>query len=416
MKNKLMKMQFLLLLTIVVVVQSFAQSNSIKIKKEHPRLILSNADIDLMRGNALSGIEPWKTAWENLKNEIDGYADEKWKTKVYRGDVSMSFYNAAIRDGSAARDLAIGYQITKDRRYAGKAIRIIDEWSSPKDVAGAYFDPDKSYPNTGMLVSRGIFAFLYAYDLLCADDLIDKDKQKQFKDWLRILLPHIKEGARRWHENDYFGKQYYQNHIVAEVVGLMSIGIILRDNELVNYAYDGKNNPRNAKNVIEGMILMNGQPPYVGEPGSWATHDGEIMDRYRHFVLTHHGYTTKPNRALQYVGLSTNLMMITAEMGRLNGFDLYNYVAPAGENIKLPLLFYADFYITKDASIKGGFYEGEDSWINHNDQAVFTLWEVAHARYPEEKIFNEVLRKNERASRKLHLLGPVLLTHGRCIE
>ena len=238
----------------------------------------------------------------------------------------------------------------------------------------------------------------------------------QFKDWLRILLPHIKEGARRWHENDYFGKQYYQNHIVAEVVGLMSIGIILRDNELVNYAYDGEKNPRNAKNVIEGMILMNGQPPYIGEPGSWPTHDGEIMDRYRHFVLTHHGYTTKPNRALQYVGLSTNLMMITAEMGRLNGFDLYNYVAPAGENIKLPLLFYADFYIVKDASIKGGFYEGEDSWINHNDQAVFTLWEVAHARYPEEKIFNEVLRKNERASRKLHLLGPVLLTHGRCIE
>lgn len=47
---------------------------------------------------------------------------------------------------------------------------------------------------------------------------------------------------------------------------------------------------------------------------------------------------------------------------------------------------------------------------------IFTLWEVAHARYPEEEIFNEVLRKNERASRKLHLLGPVLLTHGRCIE
>ena len=68
MKNKLMKMQFLLLLTIVVVVQSFAQSNSIKIKKEHPRLILSNADIDLMRGNALSGIEPWKTAYEEAEH------------------------------------------------------------------------------------------------------------------------------------------------------------------------------------------------------------------------------------------------------------------------------------------------------------------------------------------------------------
>ena len=68
MKNKLMKMQFLLLLTTVVVVQSFAQSNSIKINKEHPRLILSNADIDLMRGNALSGIVP-KEKLEALQQE-----------------------------------------------------------------------------------------------------------------------------------------------------------------------------------------------------------------------------------------------------------------------------------------------------------------------------------------------------------
>ena len=82
MKNKLMKIQFLLLLTTVVVVQSFARSNSVKIKKEHPRLILSNEDIDLMRGNALSGIEPWKTAWESLKNEIDGYADEIGRAHV----------------------------------------------------------------------------------------------------------------------------------------------------------------------------------------------------------------------------------------------------------------------------------------------------------------------------------------------
>jgi hypothetical protein len=162
--------------------------------------------------------------------------------------------------------------------------------------------------------------------------------------------------------------------------------------------------------------LMKGQPPYCGEPGSWSTQDGEIMDRYRHFALTHYGQTTKPNRALQYAGLSTNLLMIAAEMGRLNGLDLHHYVAPTGESIKLPLLFYADFYITKDASIKGGFYTGEDSWINYNDQSVFTLWEVGHVRYPEEKIFNEVLHTNDRTAHNLHLLGPVILTHGRCIE
>lgn len=416
MKNKLMKVSLLLFLMALIAGKSLSQNQPVRIKAEHPRLILSGTDIELMRGNALSDIEPWKTAWKKLKGEIDGYADKKWKPNVYRGDASMSFYKAAIRDGSAARDLAIGYQITKDKRYAHKAIEIINEWSSPKNAPGTYFDPDKFYPNTGMLVSRGVFAFLYAYDLLCADNLIEKSKQIQFEAWLRILLPHIEEGVKRWVENDYFGKQYFQNHIVAEAVGLMSIGIILRDNELVNYVYDGETNPHNIKKVIEGIILMKGQPPYCGEPGSWPTQDGEIMDRYRHFALTHYGQTTKPNRALQYAGLSTNLLMIAAEMGRLNGLDLHHYVAPTGESIKLPLLFYADFYITKDASIKGGFYTGEDSWINYNDQSVFTLWEVGHARYPEEKVFNEVLRTNDRTAHNLHLLGPVVLTHGRCIE
>lgn len=61
-------------------------------------------------------------------------------------------------------------------------------------------------------------------------------------------------------------------------------------------------------------------------------------------------------------------------------------------------------------------YTGEDSWINYNDQSVFTLWEVGHVRYPEEKIFNEVLHTNDRTAHNLHLLGPVILTHGRCIE
>ena len=122
MKNKLMKVSLLLFLMALIAGKSLSQNQPVRIKAEHPRLILSSTDIELMRGNALSGIEPWKTAWKKLESEIDGYADEKWKPNVYRGDASMSFYKAAIRDGSAARDLAIGYQITKDKRYAHKAL------------------------------------------------------------------------------------------------------------------------------------------------------------------------------------------------------------------------------------------------------------------------------------------------------
>ncbi|RZM27006.1 MAG: hypothetical protein EOO88_14925 [Pedobacter sp.] len=408
------KFSLLMLFLTVSLLPAWAQK--IKIKKEHPKLILSQADLQTMRANALSKSEPWKTAWDSLRKDLDIFIEEGKGATVYRGDLSMNFYHAAIKDGSMARDLAIAYQITKDKRYANKAIELIKDWSSKENMAGKDFDSTKFYPNTGMVVSRGVFTFLYAYDLLATDNLIDGNTETQFKNWLRVLVPHIKEGARRWEANDYFGKQYYQNHIVADAVGLLAIGVILGDTELVKYAYEGENNSRNIKKIIEGIILMKGQQAYEGEPGKWPTQDGEIMDRYRHFALHHYKDTTKPNRALQYAGLSTNLLVIAAEIGRINGLDLYGWKAKTGEAIRQPLLFYADFYITKDASIKGGFYKGEDSWINYNSQATFSLWEVAHARYPKEPKFQEVLRSNNRSNTDLHLLGPVLLTHGRSID
>lgn len=402
-----------LLVLLIATMTHHVKAQKIAIKNEHPRLILSKTDIKEMRKNALSGTEPWKSAWDSLKKQLDSYVAAKKPVTVYCGNISMAFYQAAIQDGSTARDLSIAYQITKDKRYASKAIGLIKDWSAPGKLPGTAFDSTKFYPNTGMLVSRGIFTFLYAYDLLAADDLIDTKLEAQFKNWLKVLVPHIKEGAKRWEANDYFGKQYYQNHIVADAVGLLSIGVILRDEDMVKYAFDGKDNPRNLKKVIEGIILMKGQQPYTGEPGSWPAQDGEIMDRYRHFALYHYGETTKPDRALQYAGLSTNLLVIAGEIGRLNGFDLYGWKAKTGEEIKQPLLFYSDFYISKDASIKGGFYKGESSWINSNSQATFCLWEVAHARFPNEPKFKEVLRSNKRSATDLHLLGPVLLTHGR---
>ena len=64
MKNKLMKVSLLLFLMALIAGKSLSQNQPVRIKAEHPRLILSSTDIELMRGNALSGIEPWKTAWK----------------------------------------------------------------------------------------------------------------------------------------------------------------------------------------------------------------------------------------------------------------------------------------------------------------------------------------------------------------
>lgn len=389
-----------------------------EIPESYPRLVLSREDIQTMRTNVASGKDPWACSWNNLQKNISSCFETGWSPVVYNGENSLDFYKACTRSGELARNLAIAYHITLDRKYADKAVYIIDCWTSALPVAGTWFNPEIRYPNTGMEVSRAMFPFLYAYDLLRAADLVPSQTIDRFEAWLRILLPHILEGARRWEENDYFGHQYYQNHIVAEAVGIMAIGIVLGDATLVEYALDSDENPRDVKEIIEGIILMDGQPPYENEPVIIRTEDGEIMDRYRHFSMGGHykDYMTHPNRALQYCGLSSTLLVACAEMGRMIGVDLYDWSAETGECIKLPLMYYADFYIGKNTVIKSGFYAGEDRWINANDTATFSLWEIAHCRYPDEKKFTEVLATNNRGSMDLHLFGPVILTHGRPVQ
>ena len=123
-----------------------------------------------------------------------------------------------------------------------------------------------------------------------------------------------------------------------------------------------------------------------------------------------------PTDRLAELGHSENIFtmgMRGKHDGRMIGVNLYGWTAETGECVKLPLLYYADFYILKDTVIKNGFYSGEDSWINSNDTTNYSLWEIANCRYPGEQKFEDVLEANDRGSMPLHLFGPVTLTHGR---
>jgi hypothetical protein len=379
---------------------------------EHPRLVLSRPELQQIRSDVQSGEKA--ELWQNLKKKADALCAGKWQSAVYAGGNARKFYDFTMRDGTAARDLALAYHISRDKKYANQAVAVLSAWLKTEPLPGATFDPEILYPNMGMMVARGSFPMLYAYDLLAADNLIAEDVKARFEKWLRILEAQIKEGAHRWEANDYFDKQYYQNHLAADAVGLMAIGILLQDTNLVQYAVDSPDNPRDFKELVTGLILMKGDAPYYREPEAPAPQTGEIMDRYRHFEIggQWQDYVTKPNRGLQYCGLSTTLLTVAAEMGRHNGLDLYHWTASSGEALHLPYDFYADFYITGDASIKGGFYTGEDSWIGVNDSTTHALWEVAAARFPTVGKYRDVLHAYERGSQDLHLLGPVSLTHG----
>ncbi len=381
---------------------------------DYPRLILSREDIRTMRANALSGREPFASCYRALQARCDSSVEGLWAPCPYFGDEGMSFYQGGQRDGGQVRDLAILWQISRERKYADAAIEILRQWLSGPEPAGIHINESTESGEGGMLAARGIFPFLYGYDLLMADNIVQDDLQERFCDWIRALVPVIKEGARRWKFNNYYDRQYFQNHPAAETVGLLAIAMILRDESLAHYAFDSRENERDILDLVQGCILMEGDQPYYREPEGYPVHDGEIYDRYRHFSMGGHykDYVTKPDRGLQYCNLTATLLVTAAEICRLNGFDLYSWTGENGERIPLVWEHYARYYATHDCT--GSIYEGEEWFINLNNQATSAFWEIALARFPEEAAFREVLDNNDRITcSDLHLFGPVVLTHGR---
>jgi hypothetical protein len=161
------------------------------------------------------------------------------------------------------------------------------------------------------MIPRSILPMIWAYDILAGGDALTEADRTAFANWLRALVPQLKEGALYWKKNGYFDAQYFQNHLAGENMGLVAIGITCGDAELLSYAVNSAENTRDFLDLVEGLILMPGDEVYYRDlPGAPAPQAGEIIDRYRHFQMAGHveGYVSKPNRGLQYAMLSSHLL------------------------------------------------------------------------------------------------------------
>lgn len=186
-------------------------------------------------------------------------------------------------------------------------------------------------------------------------------------------------------------------------MGMLLIGYALGERELVQFAVDSPENPRDFLELFDGMILMKGDTMINGvDSMDPAPQDGEIIDRYRQVK----------NHGLVYANLSLNQMMAMSETLFANGIDLYTRAGAHGETLEKPFDFYADFYRLKNSSIKGGYYKG--AGIGANQIAVF---EVANRRYPGNPTIEGLLKSVDRAginsggSSETYFCQPTL-THG----
>ncbi|MGP3964318.1 FG-GAP-like repeat-containing protein [Nonomuraea sp. 3N208] len=99
---------------------------------KHPGVLVSRAQLDFVRANL--GNEPWKSAWEALqRNSLAQLSyTAKPRAVVECGPVSNPDYGCSDerKDAMAAYAHALQWYLTKDSRYAVKAIQIMDAWSA----------------------------------------------------------------------------------------------------------------------------------------------------------------------------------------------------------------------------------------------------------------------------------------------
>lgn len=383
------------------------------IREDRPRMMFTPESLALLQERLVNREEPWSRASRTVLRDADKALGAKPKPDTGRD--SYQFYRTAVRDGERARLFAYAWLSSGDDRYADAAIAHLGAWANAKPTPGSDFDPAIRFTATGMEVARCVIPFLETYDLLAEHPgLSDKDRTS-IEAWFRMLVEPIRRGMQRWKENNYFKRQDYQNHLTAHVMGLAAIGYALGDRDLVQFALDHADNERDFKELIAGTILMEGDPGHHREPKrAPPPRDGEIYDRYRHY--------TARGRGGQYTHLSLSQILYTAELAWNNGIDFYAYTASGGENLKLPLLFYAALYRTGNLEEAGGvFASGNPAAVAHEQRVLQgrrdfpAIYEIGNRHYPGTPEIESVLKAIDRVAvpRHPHLsfFYPIL-THG----
>ncbi|MCD8103386.1 MAG: alginate lyase family protein [Alistipes sp.] len=326
---------------------------------------------------------------------------------------NTTLYKRMSGPAALARNLVLAYALkarddgeTEEQHkatidsYARKAVEIMYDWADackavdyPVGTEGGT-DEDPS-TGAGMYLARVMWPFFVCYDMLQGTEYVSQAQDEVIVAWFRNTEKQIRASINAWHNNDYFNKQEWQNHLVAHMMGLLTIGYVLEDASLVQFAIDSPDNPRDFYELISGVIFMEGDTPHHRErTGAPAVQTGEIYDRYRH--------DTAPLKGLQYASLSQTMLAMAARTCQNNGIDMFAYTAPTGENLRLPYEFYADFYVTGDASIKGGYYTGEDDRIGKADDLP-SLFELGYAQYPGSDAIKSVINSiADRGANTMH--------------
>ncbi|MEV4115669.1 alginate lyase family protein [Nonomuraea sp. NPDC049695] len=276
----------------------------------HPGVLVSSAQLDFVRSKVNAGAQPWKGAYDQM---IASSLASLSRTPKPRAVVECGPYSNPNngctderQDALAAYTAALAWYISRDSRYAEKAIQIMDAWSAvitdhtnsnaPLQTGWA----GSSWPRAAEIIR-------YTYTGWSATGV------NRFATMLRnVYLPEVINGSLRTNGN-------WELTMMDAAIG---IAVFLEDRA----AYDKAVSIFRAR--VPAYIYLTGDGAFPrGPAGSGIDTRAEVVDYWQGQDTFVDGLAQETCRDFTHTGYGLAATAHIAETARIQGQDLYPEIA-----------------------------------------------------------------------------------------
>ncbi|WP_320775456.1 alginate lyase family protein [Streptomyces sp. CRN 30] len=288
----------------------------------HPGVTVSRAQLDHVRTQVLAGAQPWKGAYDQMT--ASSYADlgrtPKPRATVECGSYSNPNYGCTDerQDAIAAYTDALAWYITRDARYAQKAIEIMDAWSAViKSHTNSNAPLQTGWAGSSWPKAAEIIKYTYTGGWPGAD---------RFAGMLRdVYLPVVIKGSN--------SNGNWELSMTEAAVG---ISVFLEDKS----SYDSAMARFRTRAAAYVYLASDGDLPKTVPSQNLNTRD-KVVSYWQGQSTFVTGLTQETCRDLTHTGYGISAISHVAETSRIQGQDLYG--TDVGERLRQALGFQSKY-------------------------------------------------------------------------
>ncbi|WP_369172936.1 alginate lyase family protein [Streptomyces sp. R28] len=288
----------------------------------HPGVAVSRGQLDFTRSKVNAGAQPWKGAFDRMT--ASKYADlnrtPKPRAVVECGSYSNPDYGCSDEreDAMAAYTQALAWYITRDERYAKKAIELMDAWSAViRDHTNSNAPLQTGWAGSSWPRAAEIIKYTYSGNWA---------NSGRFATMLRnVYLPEIINGSN--------SNGNWELSMTEAAVG---ISVFLEDKA----SYDKAMAKFRARAAAYVYLSSDGDLPKTVPSQNLDTRD-KIVKYWQGQSTFVTGLTQETCRDLTHTGYGISAVSHVAETSRIQGQDLYG--TDVGERLRQALGFQAKY-------------------------------------------------------------------------